>query len=94
MDALKGKWNAAKSEYFSELSGLLSTLDNWDATEIESSFKALATAKNIKAGELLFPFRMMLVGGKFGPPVFEIATLLGKDETKERIEQMQSLMNK
>jgi glutamyl-tRNA synthetase len=27
----------------------------------------------------------MLVGGKFGPPVFNIAELLGKDETIKRI---------
>jgi glutamyl-tRNA synthetase len=27
----------------------------------------------------------MLVGGKFGPPVFEIAALLGKEETIRRI---------
>jgi glutamyl-tRNA synthetase len=93
MDALKGKWNASKSEYFSELSGILTSLESWDAIEIESSFKALATAKNIKPGELLFLFRMMLVGGKFGPPVFDIATVLGKDETLARIRQMQALMN-
>ena len=27
----------------------------------------------------------MLVGGKYGPPVFAIAELLGKDETIRRI---------
>jgi glutamyl-tRNA synthetase len=36
---------------------------------------------------------MMLVGGKFGPPVFDIATVLGKKETIERIEQLTSLMD-
>jgi glutamyl-tRNA synthetase len=29
--------------------------------------------------------RIMLVGGKFGPPVFEIAALLGPEETATRI---------
>jgi glutamyl-tRNA synthetase len=29
----------------------------------------------------------MLVGGKFGPHVFDIATALGKEETIERIER-------
>jgi glutamyl-tRNA synthetase len=28
----------------------------------------------------------MLVGGKFGPPVFQIAELLGKEETIDRID--------
>ena len=29
--------------------------------------------------------RLMLVGGKFGPPVFDIAEVLGKEETVSRI---------
>jgi glutamyl-tRNA synthetase len=35
----------------------------------------------------------MLVGGKFGPPVFDIATLLGKEETSERIATALPLMS-
>ena len=92
MDALKGKWNDDKAQYFHELAGVLATLQNWDATTLETTFKELATLKNIKAGELLFLFRMMLVGGKFGPPVFDIATVLGKEETIDRIRQMSSRM--
>lgn len=33
----------------------------------------------------MLPFRIMLVGGKFGPGVFDIAILLGLAETKSRI---------
>jgi glutamyl-tRNA synthetase len=29
----------------------------------------------------------MLVGGKFGPPVFDIAGVLGKEETIQRIQK-------
>jgi glutamyl-tRNA synthetase len=29
----------------------------------------------------------MLVGGKFGPPVFQIAEVLGKEETASRIDK-------
>jgi glutamyl-tRNA synthetase len=29
----------------------------------------------------------MLVGGKFGPPVFNIAEILGKNETVHRIKK-------
>ena len=35
----------------------------------------------------MLPFRIMLVGGKFGPHVFDIAALLGKTETVARIEK-------
>jgi glutamyl-tRNA synthetase len=36
----------------------------------------------------------MLVGGKFGPDVFDIATLLGKEETVERIKTGLKLLMK
>jgi glutamyl-tRNA synthetase len=45
----------------------------------------LAEEKDLKPGELMLPFRVMLVGGKFGPGVFDIAVLLGKEETIQRI---------
>jgi glutamyl-tRNA synthetase len=35
----------------------------------------------------MLPFRIMLVGGKFGPHVFDIAAMLGKQETIARIEK-------
>jgi glutamyl-tRNA synthetase len=56
-----------------------------NASSIESLFKNLATEKNIKPGELQLPMRIMLVGGKFGPAVFEIAGMIGKAATIERI---------
>lgn len=36
-------------------------------------------------GELMMPYRIMLVGGKFGPDVFQITELLGKEEVIRRI---------
>ena len=35
----------------------------------------------------MLPFRIMLVGGKFGPGVFDIAAILGKEETINRIKK-------
>ena len=64
----------------------LISISSWDAVSLENSFKDFATQKNIKAGELQLPLRVMLVGGKFGPPVFNIAELLGREETAKRID--------
>ena len=41
----------------------------------------------------MLPLRIMLVGGKYGPGVFDIAALLGKEETIKRIEHALSLLN-
>jgi glutamyl-tRNA synthetase len=35
----------------------------------------------------------MLVGGKFGPTVFDVAALIGKEETIERIKKGLTSMN-
>ena len=64
-----------------------------EAVELEQNFKALAEEKGIKAGELMLPFRIMLVGGKFGPHVFDIAVLLGKEETISRIQKAVEAFN-
>ena len=80
------KWNDAKKEFFYGFIKSLRSISDWKATSLEALFKQLAEAAGIKAGELQLPLRLMLVGGKFGPPVFEIAEVLGKEETVTRIE--------
>ena len=86
--ALRPKWNAAKTAFFRTYSNALEIINDWNAPNLEMTFKDLATAQGIKPGELQLPLRIMLVGEKTGPPVFEIASLLGKDETKKRINNL------
>ncbi len=85
IDVIKPKWDDGKAAFFHALVNTWAAQDNTDAAGLEASFKALATEMNIKPGELQLPFRIMLVGGKFGPPVFAIAAILGKEETAARI---------
>jgi glutamyl-tRNA synthetase len=82
---VKPKWNNEKKEFFRSVIEEFEALPDWQSAFIEAAFKTIAASKNIKAGELQLPFRIMLVGGKFGPPVFDIAELIGKEETKRRI---------
>ena len=85
-DAVKPKWNSDKSAFFAELVSRYSNESDFSFATAEKIFKDLATEKNIKPGELQLPMRIMLVGGKFGPAVFEIAAMIGKEETIRRIE--------
>ncbi|WP_407523200.1 glutamate--tRNA ligase [Lacibacter sp. MH-610] len=91
-DAVKPKWNEEKKNFFIEFGKQLQSLGNWNMAEIETVFKNLATEKNIKPGELQLPMRVMLVGGKFGPAVFQIAELIGKEETVKRVEKALHLL--
>jgi glutamyl-tRNA synthetase len=80
------KWDENKNLFFNELIKTYQLISMWNHTNAENSFKEIAAAGRIKPGELMLPFRVMLVGGKYGPGVFDIAATLGKDETIKRIE--------
>jgi glutamyl-tRNA synthetase len=94
VEAIRTKWDEKKTTFFQSWSQLLEELSNWETTEIENSFKAHTTASAIKPGELQLPFRIMLVGGKFGPPVFEIAAKIGKATTLRRISHVLKMLEK
>jgi glutamyl-tRNA synthetase len=81
--AVKPKWNTEKVSFFEAFKTVVT--DEVPAAELENRFKALAAEHSLKPGELMLPFRIMLVGGKFGPGVFDIALTLGAAETIKRI---------
>ena len=90
--AVKPKWNDQKKQFFAEAVRQFQLMQYWNAADLEKEFKEIAAASQIKPGDVLMPLRVMLVGGKFGPAVFDIAAVLGKEETIHRIEQFASVM--
>ncbi len=90
--AIKPKWDEAKNLFFTELVRAYQLCAYWDAAELEKEFKELASVNKLKPGELMLPLRIMLVGGKFGPGVFDIATLIGKEETIQRMQHTLGLL--
>lgn len=92
VDSILPKWNDSKNLFFIELINMYKLFTNWVATELEHTFKEIASMHRVKPGELLLPLRIMLVGGKYGPGVFEISSLLGKEETIKRIQHSLSLL--
>ena len=87
--SLSGKLNASRNSLKTGAYSKSIVLPN----ESEEDFKKLAAEKNIKPGELQLPMRIMLVGGKFGPAVFEIANKIGKEETIKRIQNVLVQLN-
>jgi len=92
LNPVRGKWNDAKQQFFVELIRQLELIKTWEAPVLEKDFKEMAAAASIKPGDLLLPLRLMLVGGKFGPGVFDIAVLLGPEETIRRIKAVLALL--
>jgi glutamyl-tRNA synthetase len=90
--SVQPKWNEAKQLFFAELVRQFTLLPQWEAGILEKEFSEMAAAAGIKAGELLLPLRVMLAGAKFGPGVFVIAAMLGREETLHRIRHTLSLL--
>ncbi|MEO6406528.1 MAG: glutamate--tRNA ligase [Ferruginibacter sp.] len=92
-EAVMPKWNDDKKQFFTLFAEELANLRDFDPLDIETSFKTLVAEKGIKPGELLLPLRIMLVGGKYGPGVFEIASAIGSQETIRRINKALNIFN-
>jgi glutamyl-tRNA synthetase len=90
------KWDAQKSEFFTELAAIYnSKIESGviTAIDLEAEFKELVVKHALKPGELMLPFRIMLVGGKFGPGVFEIVEAIELKDTIARIKYSLQLLS-
>lgn len=85
LSSVKPKWNDQKSQFYQSIISSFTHTSSWNSTDLELLFKAEAERQGLKIGEVMLPFRIMLVGGKFGPQVFDIVALLGKEEVIKRI---------
>jgi glutamyl-tRNA synthetase len=92
--AIQPKWGEQKNIFFLELIREFELMQFWNHEALENELKELAAAHQLKPGELMLPFRIMLVGGKFGPHVFNIAEVLGKEETIKRIQHTLQLLSR
>ena len=83
--AIKDKWSDTKKAFFESWVNGFDSITSWTHDALEAGFNEQMTTHNLKKGDVLLPLRIMLVGAKFGPGVFDIAALIGKEETAKRI---------
>lgn len=79
------RWTNEGKGYLSELVGKFTALENWESEALHHEFKSLVEEKGIGNGKVLAPLRLALTGVSFGPGAFDIAALIGKEETINRI---------
>lgn len=65
---------------------LMSATEDFSAANLSEEIKGWITSEGIGFGKVMMPLRLALVGEMKGPDVFEIASILGKEETVARIE--------
>jgi glutamyl-tRNA synthetase len=83
---LQKKWKPGKKELFSLLVEKIKSLSDFDATHLEHMVKQFLIDHHLSMGDIGPLLRVALAGHMHGPPVFEMAALIGKQETAERLE--------
>jgi glutamyl-tRNA synthetase len=64
----------------------LSSLEKFDATEIEAALKTTAAKLGIKVGAIVHPTRLAATGSNVGPSLYHLLEVLGKEKVVARID--------
>lgn len=83
---LQKKWKPGKKELFPALLQEVKDIAEFNATSFEAVVKGFMAANNLGMGDVGPVLRIALAGTMQGPPVFEMAALIGKEETIARLE--------
>jgi glutamyl-tRNA synthetase len=86
-DAISKKWKQGESDKIMlEWKKELSSLTDFSSVAIEALLKDFLTTKNVGMGAVMPLFRLVLVGNLTGPAASQVAELIGKEETLNRID--------
>jgi len=79
------KWKPELREFFSVLKQEFEKMSSFTAADTEQTLKELAAKNNLKPGDVLQLFRVVLSGQSAGVDLFPMAELLGKEEVVKRL---------
>jgi glutamyl-tRNA synthetase len=85
--AAKKNWKEDTASLMEELISLIEPISEFNSLTIETIVKDWITSKEIGFGKVMQPFRLSLVGAMKGPHLFDIAEMIGKKATIERIQK-------
>lgn len=76
--------------YIKILTELLEPIEEkkWNVETIEAVIRGALEKEGVKLGQLLWPLRAALTGREYSPGAFEVAEVLGKEETMKRLKKI------
>jgi glutamyl-tRNA synthetase len=83
---VKKRWKEDSANLLEKLKEKFDSLDDPSKEDFEQTLEELATQQDIGKGKLVHPLRIAVSGMGEGPGIFDIVTIIGKDETLSRIE--------
>jgi glutamyl-tRNA synthetase len=95
-DALEYESDAVKKhikgddigERMTALHNALAEVEPFDVTATEEALRKCAESQGVSAGKLIHPLRVALTGRGNSPPIFDVAAVLGKARTLQRLKTL------
>lgn len=84
--ASKKQWKADTGSLMTEVIEVLKAIGDFSSENVETILKEWITSKEIGFGKVMQPLRLSLVGDLKGPHLFDIAAMIGKEASIQRIE--------
>lgn len=86
MDAqAKEKLATADKAVIAKAAGAITSVTDWNKETIEAEFKKFMTDNNLKMGQIGPALRALLTGTMHSPAIFDVISILGKDEVAKRL---------
>ncbi|MDR2926686.1 MAG: glutamate--tRNA ligase [Cytophagaceae bacterium] len=82
---VKKHWKEMIPPFMQTVVATLQMQNHWEANTLKTSVSELITANGQSFGTVMNALRLSLTGGSFGPDLFTIIEIIGKDETVRRI---------
>ncbi|MBE15166.1 MAG: glutamate--tRNA ligase [Cytophagaceae bacterium] len=86
--AVKKGWKSDTAAIMTQIHELMAGVTPFEAHHLQTTVKGWITDQELGFGKVMQPLRLSLVGAMQGPDVFEIAGLIGKEATLERIKRV------
>ncbi len=84
-NTINKKWNAEAREHVAKLIGRFEKLEPFTSENIENEFKAYLNDQGVGFGKVGPGFRLAVTGKGMGASMFDICSILGKEETLKRM---------
>jgi glutamyl-tRNA synthetase len=84
-EAVKKRWAPDTNSLLQEFTEILATLEEFSAENIEAHLKEFVAPKGLKAAALIHPLRIVSSGVSFGPSLYHMLEVLGKETVLRRI---------
>jgi glutamyl-tRNA synthetase len=85
--AIQKRWKAETPAQMSELCEVLNAIENFSTENTEKVVLEWIAAREYNIGGVMNAFRLSVVGAAKGPHMFDITSLIGKEETIQRIQR-------